>query len=190
MSTLLDLIPSETEKRENIPLIPKEVVVGDTIEFTEDWDDYSVSTWTLTYKLAGPSNQEFSSTDDNGEHKFLVADSTTVDWPAGNYIWQLKASDGSKTNTIATGQIELKPNIDSYERADVRSFAQKMLDAIEAALLGRATQEQQDYTIAGRSIRLLSHTELEEARTTWLQKVNREKSKSSAVSIRTRFSRF
>ncbi len=134
---------------------PTEIKAGDTVKWTRSLPDYLPPTWTLTYALRGLAGDIDISASDNGDGTHLVneAPATTAGWKPGIYKWEAVVADGSDEYTVDEGTIEVKQRLSSIDGAhDGRSHAKKVLDAVEAVLEGRASQDQMSYTIAGRSL--------------------------------------
>lgn len=157
---------------------PAEIILGDTLTWIRrDVVAYSANDagepetteikasagWTLKYSAVGKLGQ-FAITaaadpDDADDFKFTATAAVTAAYIAGDYKWQLTASFGAGASairhTIAEGWVTLTDNIAARNAAyDNRSHVKKVLDAIEAVLEGRATRQDQAYTIAGRSLQL------------------------------------
>jgi len=123
----------------------------------QDLADYPAGTWTLSYSLAKADRQiTLTATASGGAHRIDVSAATTAAYPAGRYSWAAYVAYGSDRRQVASGEIEIRPNLATATSGiDGRSFARQMLDAVEAQILGRATQSQSDmvaYQIAGRNL--------------------------------------
>lgn len=143
---------------------PTQITAGDTAEWLLSLTDYPASSWTLTYYLVKDGAQvSFSASQyESGDtHHIDNAATTTAEWGAGTYSYRATVSDGADRHTVEEGTIEVLPNFATATTGlDDRSFAKKALDAIEAVLLGRASQAQLEYSIAGRTLKFIPHTEL------------------------------
>jgi len=142
---------------------PFSVVAGDTWQWDrEDLTDYPASEWTLEYYLVKSGKQIKIIASAQGNYfRVNVPATTTANYPAGVYKWNAYVSKGSDRFKVDNGTLEVKQNyatqIDGY---DDRSHVKKVLDAIEAVIEGRATQDHLSYSIAGRSISKMSPDEL------------------------------
>lgn len=113
--------------------------------------------------------------DNADDFKFTAPAATTAAYKEGVYQWQLTATKTTDRYTIATGIITLKDNIGSRSALyDNRSHAKKVLDAIEAVIEGRATQDQQSYQIAGRSLSRTPIPDLMKLRATYKSEYDNE----------------
>lgn len=137
---------------------PTRITAGDRwLWERQDLSDYPAGTWTLTYSLVNASKQITLTAAASGSyHRIDVAAATTATYPPGRYAWAAYATSGSDRRQIGSGEIEVRPDLATATSGhDGRSFARTMLDAIEAQILGRATQQQSDMVamqIAGRSM--------------------------------------
>lgn len=123
----------------------------------EDLGDYPAPTWTLTYycKRTGAAGAFFSivATADGTHHAISVAAATNATYVAGTYTWVAVVASGTEKHEVDTGEFEILPRYDVAAALDDRSHARKVLDAIKAVLENRATKDQEEYTIAGRSLK-------------------------------------
>lgn len=151
--------------------IPLELTVGDTWSFTLSIGDHDRPSWTATLYLQNESGSLSASSSGAGpEHVFIVAAATTAAYAAGKYRWTVRVSDGSTKSVMDSGWITLVPDPASTGARDQRSWARRALDAIEAALEGRATNDQLSFQIRDRSIQRTPLPEL----VTWRDQLRRE----------------
>lgn len=183
--------------------IPKTLTAGDTFSWTDSLSDYPATTWTLKYVLYryGQAVISIAAAASGNDHDITVSAATTAGYAAGEWNWTAYAEKGSggtyERETIATGKVTIKPNVSvATAITDLRSHAQKMLDAIEATLQGRATHADLSLTINGRSIQYLKPEELLRLRSIYRREVQQEKDAEntakgldSSKRILTRFSR-
>lgn len=155
---------------------PREIIIGDTITWIRrdvevvsendngdpEYTEIKASEgWTLTFTAVGAdgifSITASADSDDADDFKFTASATTTAEYEAGSYQWQLTADYGTGEDairyTVAEGSVTLTDNIAGRSALyDNRSHAKKVLDAIEAVLEGRASKDQESYSIAGRSL--------------------------------------
>jgi len=163
---------------------PLEIIIGDTITWirrsvqaayendagTLEYTDIKASEgWTLKFTAVGRlgvfSITASADTDNADDFKFTAAAAVTAAYVAGDYQWQLTATrtiaEISTRYTIAEGWVTLLDNIAGRSALyDNRSHAKKVLDAIEAVIEGRASQDQMSYQIAGRQLSRTPITDL------------------------------
>jgi len=148
---------------------PKELRAGITWEWTrEDIADYPAPTWTLKYwfKKTGSSGANFSITaaaDGTGFDVTVLA-AISAALTAGDYTWVAIVTAGTESREVDRGTLVLLPRYDVASNFDDREHARIVLDAIESVIQGRATKDQQEYTIGGRSLKRTPLDELEKFR--------------------------
>lgn len=119
--------------------------------------DYPPATYSLKYALRKHETAaeiEITANESGSDYLIEVASTATVNYSAGRYVWQayiIRTSDSERL-LIGTGTLEVLANRDTAN-TDPRSHARKTLDAIEAVIENRATVDQQEYSIAGRSLK-------------------------------------
>ena len=119
--------------------------------------DYPNTAYSLRYssRLEGTGSTTFdvASADSGDDYLMTIAHGTTASLSTGVYHWQLyilRDSDSARL-TFDSGTWEVKPNLDA-DTSDPRSHAKITLEAVEAVIEGRATKDQENYSIAGRSL--------------------------------------
>jgi hypothetical protein len=157
--------------------IPDIVYAGDSLEWTEGVGDYPAPTWTMHYVLRGVSILDLTSTPSGSDHAFTATATQTANLAPGRYSWQSFVSGGTgERYTIATGTLTIRANLAVQTAGfDGRSHAQKVLDAIEASMEGRATKSQAIMRINNREIQYLKPEELIKWRSFYKAEVARER---------------
>lgn len=122
---------------------PSSFHAGDNLVWTKSLADYPASTWTLHYSLVNAAaTYTFAATADGDTHSINVPTSATTGWAVGRYGWQSYVTDGTNQHTIASGVWDVKLNPATASAQDMRTHAEKMVDAIESHLEGKATAGQ------------------------------------------------
>lgn len=153
-----------------MPQEPSIIYIGTTLEWTRlsvdttytDASGVSIaclaSEWTLIYNFAGTAGAfEITAAADGDDFLVSVSASVTDAYVAGEYSWIACVEKGAGATLdrriVDRGTCKVVAGVDEYVFGlDNRSHVKKVLDAIEAVILGRATSDQQAYTIAGRSL--------------------------------------
>jgi hypothetical protein len=136
---------------------PKEVRVGLTWQWDREdlVDHYPAPTWTLTYYFKNAAaNFTFAAAANGSFFRVSRTPAQTAALSAGSYDWIAVVSDGTAKHEVDRGRIELLPDYTAAANLDDRSHARRVLEAIEAVIEGRASKDQQEYTINGRSLKL------------------------------------
>ncbi len=161
MSNIFDRVNYPTQE-------PDTLVVGDRWVWRRDdlVSDYPLDEYALEYRFTEDSTgntNAFTIAATEAESTYLVeiASAVTASLTAGDYQWAafiIRSSDNQRV-VIDQGRTEILPNLQNTT-ADLRTHAKKVLDAIEAVLENRASQDQMSYSIAGRSLSRMSIDDL------------------------------
>lgn len=165
------------------------LVVGNTWDFTTVAADFPASDgWALTLYLiprfTSPvqARVELTSTaaPDGVSHRFQRSATNTASLAAGQYGFAVNAIKGAEVYTLDgtywSGEVTLLPNPTAgAQGADNRSQAKVALDAINAVLANRATTDQQEFSVAGRSLKRMTMAELLALRSHFEGEVNKER---------------
>lgn len=134
-------------------LIPDTIRAGATLDIPVVLTAYPAPDWGLKLILRGPEQIDLDSADDDAAHSLGAAASVTSDWAPGKYWWQLRAIRGAEVVIVEDGQLTITPDLALVEGAhDGRTHAERVLDAINAVIEGRASIDQESYTIKDRSL--------------------------------------
>ena len=166
-------------------VVPLKITAGDTLKFAYTGSSYSSTDgYGLTLKLTGPSGspQKFSYNANTGNtattFDFRVAPEATANLAAGIYSYALVADDGTDSFTVESGTVTVELRADLSANSDLRSHNQKVLEAIEALIEGRASNDVASYTIAGRSLAKIPLKELIDLRKYYKDLVREEQGQS------------
>lgn len=147
--------------------------------------DYPASTWALSFAFAGPDTVDVSSgwtvtAEAAGSWLVAVTKAQSVKYKAGRYRWRAYVSSGSERYEVAAGWVILGENTAALT-GDQRTHAQTMLAAIENALVGRMSAQEESYSIGGRSIAKMPIAELRRLRGFYAAEVWREMNPGRAM---------
>ena len=133
---------------------PFKFVSGDRLQWKRSFSDYPASTWTLAYTLlhATLAKITITASADGDDHSVDESAATTAAWAAGTYNWKAFVTNVAIRHQVDEGQIIIEPDYASLTNYDARVHAEKVLAAIEAVIEGRATKDQESYTIEGRTL--------------------------------------
>lgn len=159
---------------------PTELVIGDRWMWKRSdlGSDYPPASYTLKYSLRLDSvgtEIEITATDSGTDFLIEIASAVTAAYTAGSYRWQAYITRNSDAQriTLNSGTVDIKANRDAVG-TDPRGHARKVLDAIEAVIENRATQDQEEYSISNRSLRRTPIPDLLKLRTLYRQEVAAE----------------
>lgn len=145
---------------------PSSIRAGDTWQWRrEDLSDYPASTWTLKYYIKNASYSIIiTAAADSNNFAVAASAETTAAHAPGTYTWVAYVEKGAgatlERHEVDSGTIEILASFASTTAYDNRSHIKKVLDAIEAAVEGRASRTDLSYSIQGRSIQHMPPTEL------------------------------
>lgn len=163
---------------------PSDIVAGDTIKWYRldlTGDFPATDGWSLAYTLrlrSGTGNKIAIAAAASGDGFLIaVAAATSAAYPAGEYELEGYVTKSTERYRVYLGTCLVRPNLagEADGAHDSRSHAERVLDAIEATIEGRASNDQLEYTVAGRSLRRMAFAELHAFRSLYRAEVAREK---------------
>lgn len=141
-------------------MIPHLIQAGITAHWSQPLPD-GYPGHEFSFILQGPQKITVTASVDGHQLVVNVSAAVTAEWSAGNYKYQLQAAQGNDRHIVSQGFVLIEPDFNAQAGGvDVRSHAQKMLEAIEQVLLGRITKDVEAYEIDGRSITKIPMLEL------------------------------
>lgn len=177
---------------------PSSITKGDSVTWKRSFDSYKASDgWTLTYYFRGAATLDKAASADGDDHLIELTTANTDTLTAGEYVWAAKVGKGSELITVAAGTLTVLADLaDASAGHESRPHCKIMLDAIEAVLQGKSSQDVQSYSIQGRSLTRMSPEELETWRNkyrkewrTYQRRLDRKNGKTTARKIKVRFNR-
>jgi len=170
--------------RDNYPTQePDLLVIGDrwTWRRPDLAATYDPADYALTYEYhedsGGGGSHKFAitATETTDDYIIEIPSATTAAYATGDFHWYAFITRTSDSERIAVddGYAKIELNF-ADTNADHRSHAKKVLDAIEAVLENRASQDQMSYSIAGRSLSRMSITDLMMFRDRYRAEYNQE----------------
>jgi len=161
---------------------PASIVAGDTVKWIHSEGDFVAGTDSVEAAIVGQSGKldatvaQYQS-GDTWLITFAAADTKELP-PAVDYTLVVRATDGvtSEVYTTLTQALCVTANLADQDKGfDNRSQNQRTLDAICAVIEGRASKDQESYTIANRSLSRTSIPDLIELRREYERLVAKEK---------------
>jgi hypothetical protein len=148
---------------------PSTIQAGDTITWSECLSEYPATDgWTLKHRLAGPSIIDITSTASGPDHLISISAATAMAYTPGFYRWTAYVDNGTDIHTVGSGTLtivrDLRQITGSYEG---RSHGRRVYEALQAAIEGRATKEQEEMSVNGRAIRYLDPAKLRQEMLRW-----------------------
>lgn len=149
---------------------------GSTVEYTRTVTDYPATAgWTLSVHIAGRSKLSKNASASGSDYAVLLTAADTAVLEAGTYTWLERVTDGTAVHDVGSGTVTITPNVATAAAGDLRSFDEKALEAIEAALLVDMGSTTVSYQVAGRGEVTMDRREAMKLRDTLARRVNRSR---------------
>jgi hypothetical protein len=150
-------------------VIPSELRANFDVTFTCDGGADVPTGYTPKFVLGGASSIKKAGTVDGSDIAFSLLATDTASFTTGQYWYQVVAENGTGGRVfIAEGILYVQGAITGTGAFDGRTVAEKILEAIDNTILGKATKDQQSYVIqsgsGSRSLSRMSVIELKEVR--------------------------
>jgi len=142
------------------------IIAGDTLDFQTAVVGYPATDgWTLKYyltpRVAGTQILLTAATASDGtSYRVQVSPATSAPYASGMYDWRARVEKVGAEVTVDQGSVEIQVKVAGLTASDSRSHARKVFDAISAVIEGRASKDQQEYSIGGRSLKRTSIADL------------------------------
>jgi len=174
--------------------LPGTLQAGDTWAWDATVNDYPSDTWTLKFVLhlrGSASRIEITATaaaEGGDNYDVEVAAVYTKDYPQGTYDWTAyveKGSGGSRERYTVSddgGTVRILADLETADAStDTRTDAQKILDAIDVAILQLAPSGTAILSINGRSVTYKRSEELTRLRAYYSGIVSKQRGGSPLV---------
>lgn len=173
---------------------PRTIAAGTSVQWQRSYGDFSPADgWALKYYLNGPGGLTLAATDSAGAWLVSITPAQTANLKSGTYRWVAYAEKGAdaalERYQVAAGTIVLTPNLPDAAPGALQTFAEKMLAAIEALMLGRATADQESMTIDGTAITRIPFEQLVRYRNQYAAEVQRQQNRGKLPPITVTFGR-
>lgn len=167
--------------------LPDQITAGLDFQAVVEAREYPATSWALRAILRGPAPIDLNATAQGEKFVFAVPAVTTETWPFGTYWYQLRATMGSAVVEAGSGRLCVVQDLAQITGVyDGRSQAAIALEAIDAVMARRATQDQQKYKINERELWRTPVADLLKLRAYYAAQVSRENARASG---RSRFGR-
>jgi hypothetical protein len=141
--------------------VPSVINAGDSYDLLLEEPDYPATAgWSLRLVLNGPSALTKDSVASGEKHALTLTTANTAGLAAGLYRFVVKAINGSTVTTVRNGISDVKPDLATAPAGTLASWAEQALAAVEAAILGAASDEMRMFMIDGRQVQKYSFDEL------------------------------
>lgn len=159
---------------------PEKLTAGFAWEWEETFPDFPATTFGLVVLLVLQSSAAtkvtLNATANGNAFTVLLPSATSATMTAGTYKVITYATLGSEEYFLSEKTITVAAN-PTTSTGDQRSHVQKVLDAINAVLEGRAATEYSSITVDGSSVASLTHSQLLDFKQKYEVMYSREKEK-------------
>lgn len=134
-------------------ILPDEITAGVTLDHAVTLIAYPAPEWGLKLIMRGHHPIDLIATPDDTQHRLAASAAVTATWEPGVYWFSLRATRGAEVVEVDEGQIRVRANLAAINNNyDGRSHVERVLASIEAVIEGRATKDQERYTINNREL--------------------------------------
>lgn len=148
---------------------PTSARAGDSWIWKASFTEYPVNEgWTLSYSFKGPGELATEAGEITNDlaatHTVEIPAARTATLDAGTYQW-VASMTGSGTyagrrDTVGSGVLQVVADLPETDAAAFVSPDERLLNAIDDVIYGRVTDDVEEVTIAGRSIKKIPLAEL------------------------------
>lgn len=164
--------------RNSVPF-PDKATAGLNFQAVVDYDPG----WTLTALLRGPAALTLTATAAGGSYTFAAKGADTTAWPPGRYGVSVRAANGVDVLELYAGQITIQPDLAVIgDGFDLRSDNERALDALNAVLGKKASQDQMRYRINNRELWRMPVSDLLKLKSMYTVAVRRERARAAGRS--------
>jgi len=135
---------------------PTDIVAGDTTKFNTGFDAFTPEGgWICNFKLAGSGSLQVSGMPVSSSWNFTLPATQTATLPPGLYTFAYIMTQNGEQYTVKSGRLYVKPSIAAANPGDLVSQNQRILNAINNTIEGRANDDAQTITLFGKAISYL-----------------------------------
>jgi|694.fasta_scaffold41482_2 hypothetical protein len=159
--------------------IQKEIIQGDSLEIKVNQSDINIELDdVVNIAIRGNVNLDIIGVLEDSDYVFNITSTQSSNLVEGQYKLILYVTNTNYKKTLYASSLVVKPDLTVIEAGyDFKTHAQKMLEAIEAFIEGRATKNQLDHLMTevdGKKLQRMSMLELLKLRDYYQGKVNEE----------------
>lgn len=164
--------------------VPPVINAGVTLKIPCNFEKFPASEWTASLMLRGPQSIDIPGTANGDGFIFTVDAATTSAWKPGEYWFAIRVYQGSNVAEVGKGETVITPDIATApDGFDGRSYAERVLEAIDAVIEKRASVDQQSYRINDRELSRTPIADLLALRDQFRSEVNRERARALGRNI-------
>ena len=141
--------------------VPSTFSAGSTVVYERYYGEYlPTNGYTLTAFLAGAKVASSVAVGEGVVFVVTLDTTTTAALTAGDYQYVERVSKSGIVTDVYSGTVRVTPNLATATDGSVVTPEEKLLAAIDACILGKVTDDLQEYTIGGRAVVTMDPAEL------------------------------
>ena len=159
---------------------PQSFMAGTTFDVVRSYASYpSNDGWSSTVEISNADNKySITSTGvSTSSYNYVSETGVTATYEIGDYGYSVIVIKSGDAFVAENGDMEITADLIHGGAADTRTNAEKILDSINTLLEGKFLSDKDSYSIAGRSLKTMSISELMSARQDYQSIVNQERGK-------------
>lgn len=161
---------------QTLTAMPDSFSKGSSVSYTKAVPDYPATDgWALTVHIAGRSVAHVNAGTSGADFVVTMAPAVTSTLEPGVYTWLERVSKAGEIVDVGNGTLAITADLATATTGELRSFDEKALEAIEAALLVNLADPNVSYQVAGRGAVSMSRTEAMKLRDTLARRIARRK---------------
>lgn len=134
-------------------ILPDTLTAGLTFNKTVSVLAHPAPEWSVSAVLRGPMALTLLAEADGASHAFRVTAAMSERWLPGQYAYSVRARRDDDVVELEAGTLTVKPDLMQLSAGhDARHHVVRVIEAIEAVLEKRATQDQEKYRINNREL--------------------------------------
>lgn len=171
---------------------PTHATAGATWTWSREFADYTPAGGsTLAYAIRGPSKLDLTgvASSDGLSWDVTASASQTAALKPGTYQWQARVTTAGVVDVVASGTLEVFPNLALANAGDFRLFAEQLLEQVEAVLLDNVGAGFVESSVRGRALKLMSPLELRQLQKDLRTEIAAKRNGGRLAQVRVRFTR-
>lgn len=131
---------------------PKTIHAGSSYSWSKSLSDYPASDgWTLKYSIVNCDNQfDVTAVANGDDYDVTIATTDSAEYVEGAYKFVGYVEKAGERVQVYGADLVIRP--DFTNAADMRSYAERVLEAVEAVIEGTASKDQQSVMIDGQTL--------------------------------------
>ena len=138
---------------------PVRLTQGESVTFQKTFPSYPSSSWICVYYFRGPASlDKVASPVTGGAYQVTLSSEETAQMKAGSYRYQAFVSNlDNEKHLVSQGSLEVLKNISTTLPCEGESTnLQNVVDALNASIIGLATQNQLEVIVGNVQVRYMS----------------------------------